>query len=91
MNPVKQIGRYQLPLLSIVAVRRRRGWRLWLTNWLIEKFDLLHEPNVYDVLLSTGHTIRFTQAEKEQYDTDMEWHGLTLQVYGMFKGLGGRG
>jgi hypothetical protein len=91
MNPISEIGRYQLPLLSVVAIRRRRSWRLWLINWLIEKFDLLYEPDAYDVLLNNGHTIRFTQAEKEKYDTDLGWHALTLQWLGAAKGLGLRG
>lgn len=91
MNPVKTIGRYQLPLLSVIAIRRRRGWRPWLINWLIERFNLEYQPNVYDVLLSNGHTLRFTEAEKEQYDTAIEWHALTCEWYGAARGLGLRG
>lgn len=91
MNPVKQIGRYQLPLLSVTAIRRRTGWRVWLINWLIEKFDLLYEPDIYDVILNNGRVICFTGAEKDQYDTALEWHAVTLQWYGAARGQGLRG
>lgn len=91
MNPVKRIGRYQLHLLSVIAIRRRSGWRVRLINWLIDKFDLTFEPDAYDVLLSNGHALRFTESEKEQYDEAMEWHALTLQWYGAARGLGLRG
>lgn len=88
MNPVKQIGRYQFPLLSVIAIRRRRGWRLWLINWLVEKLDLEHESDAYDVMLSNGQVLRFTEAEKEQYDTEREWHELTLEWLGAARGMG---
>ena len=88
MNPVKQIGRYQFPLLSVIAIRRRTGWRVRLLYWLIERFDLLYEPNAYDVLLSNGARIEFTEAEKEQYDTELEWHSLTLEWLGAARGMG---
>lgn len=88
MNPVKRIGRHQLPLFSVVAIRRRTGWRVWLVNWLIEKFNLAYQPNVYDVLLSNGHTIQFTEAEKRQYDEQLGWHAVTLEWYGAARGLG---
>ena len=88
MSPVKQIGRYQFPLLSVIAIRRRRGWRLRLIKWLVEKLNLLYEPNAYDVLLSNGARIEFTEAEKEQYDTELEWHSLTLEWLGAARGMG---
>lgn len=91
MNPVQQIGRYQLPLLSVVAIRRRSGLKLRFLVWLIEKLNLDHELDLYDVLLSNGHRLRFTQDEKEEYNTAMEWHAVTLQVYGSARGLGLRG
>jgi hypothetical protein len=91
MNPVQQIGRYSLPLLSVVAIRRRRGWRLWLIKRFVERFNLLYEPNVYDVLLNNGHTLRFTETEKEKYGEALEWHSITMQWYGAARGVGLRG
>lgn len=91
MNPVKTIGRYQLPLLSVIAIRRRTGWRLRLINWLIERFNLMYEPDVYDALLSNGMALQFTEAEKAQYDEALEWHALTCEWYGAARGLGLRG
>lgn len=83
MNPVYEIGRYQLPLLSVIAIRQRRfnGWRkilLWLR---------LSRPG-YDVLLNNGDKIHFTEEEKQKYDEAMEWHDITLQWYGSARGLG---
>lgn len=88
MNPICNIGRYDLPLGSIVAIRRRSGWRAWFINWLIEKFDLVYQPDVYDVLLSNGEKIQFTETEKAQYDETIQWHALTLEWYGAARGLG---
>lgn len=83
MNPIKQIGRYRLPILNVVAIKKRdtSGWRrfaFWIT------------PG-YDVALSNGHSIHFTEEEKEAYDKEMDTHELVMQVYGMARGSGLRG
>jgi len=75
MNPTKQIGRYMLPLLNVVAISQRTGWRAWLT------------PG-YDILLTNGHKIHFTEEEKKAYDTALEEHELVMQVWGMCKSAG---
>jgi hypothetical protein len=51
----------------------------------------MYEPDVYDVFLSNGQVIRFTEAEREEYDTQIDWHAVTLEWYGAAKGLGLRG
>lgn len=78
MNPVKQIGRYQLPILNVVAIARRTGWRGWLRSG-------------YDATLINGHVIHLTEEEKQQLDHAREEHDITMQVWGMAKGLGLRG
>jgi len=75
MNPVKQIGRYQLPILNVVAISLRTGWRAWL------------RPG-YDATLINGHVIHLTEEEKAQLDQERETHETVMQIYGMAKGLG---
>lgn len=75
MNPVKQIGRYQLPILNIVAISKRIGWRGALRSG-------------YDATLINGHVIHLTEEEKRQLDEEREKHENVMQVYGMAKGLG---
>lgn len=65
-----QIGRYQLPLASIVTLTKRTGIKSWLRDG-------------YDVLLTNGKTIHFTAEEKAAYDAAMQLHQETLQVYGL--------
>ena len=75
MNPVKEIGRYMLPILNVVAISKRTGWRGWLKRG-------------YDATLVNGHTIHLTEEEKAQLDQERETHETVMQVYGMAKGLG---
>lgn len=83
MNPVKQIGRYKLPLLNVVAIEERdkSDWRKY-AFW---------RKSGYDALLADGHRVHFTPEEKAAYDREMEHHGLVLQIYGACKGMGLRG
>lgn len=75
MNPVKQIGRYQLPILNVVSINLRTGWRKWLKRG-------------YDVHLVNGQVIHFTENERRQYNEAMEEHSIILQVWGMAKSAG---
>lgn len=91
MNPVKQIGRYQLPILNVMGAQLRTGWRVRLVDWLIEKLELPYERDAYNVLLNNGQVIRFTETEKQQWEAALNEHGIICQVYGMAKGIGLRG
>jgi len=75
MNPVKQIGRYQLPILNVAVISKRTGWRGWF------------KPG-YDATLINGHVIHLTEEEKAQLDQERETHETVMQVYGMARGLG---
>lgn len=83
MNPTKQIGRYMLPLGSVAAIEKRNtsGWRR-LLFW--------RKPG-YNALLNNGHVIHFTEEEKAEYETAMNWHVVTLEWYGAARGMGLRG
>jgi hypothetical protein len=76
MNPVKQIGRYQLPILNVASIQKRG------------RFRLRNPYSNYAVFLTNGHTIYFTEEEKRLYDQERETHETVMQVYGMAKGLG---
>src|SRR6266508_2445384 len=96
MNPVKKIGRYQLPILNVVSIARREGIGLALNQGICQIVDLINQRfklnlawrvNAYDVELINGRHIKFTGLEKQQYDEAMELHGTAMQVYGMCRGL----
>lgn len=80
MNPVRQIGRYKLPILNVAAIKGRdkRGWR---------RYAFWRVPG-YDVLLTNGSRIHFTEEEKEAYDKALDEHELVLQIYGACRGAG---
>jgi len=80
VNPIKQIGRYELPILNVVAIRARNktGWRRY-AFWL---------RSGYDALLNNGSSLHFTAEEKAQYDKEIEQHELVLQIYGACRGMG---
>jgi hypothetical protein len=79
MNPIKQIGRYQLPLLSVVAIQDLPRWRRWLTG------------ASYRVILENGRNLYFTQEERNLYDKELEFHNEVMRVYGICLGAGLRG
>jgi len=80
VNPVKQIGRYELPILNVVAIKRRdRSGLRRLAFWM--------RPG-YDVELNSGASIHFTEEEKAAFDKAMDEHELVMQVYGMCRGMG---
>jgi hypothetical protein len=78
MNPRKRIGRYELPILDVIAIERRTGWRAWLKKG-------------YSALLSNGRRIHFTEEEKKQFEAAIELHNKVIVVHGMCKSLGLRG
>lgn len=86
MNPVMNIGRYQLPLLNVAAIEEiQLTWLGKILLWLgLAKTG-------YKAILTNGHVIHFTQQEKQAYDDAKGMHDLTLQFYGMARGLGLRG
>lgn len=97
MNPVKQIGRYQLPILNVVSITRREGMGLALSQGASRCVDLINQRfkrnipwrvNAYDVELINGHRIKFTDFEKQQYDEALAEHNLIMQVWGMAKSAG---
>lgn len=83
MNPICEIGRYNLPLGSVTAIRKRQfdGWRKILLRLR------LAQPG-YDAILNNGQIIHFTEEEKEKYDTAIEWHSIVVQWYGAARGMG---
>lgn len=83
MNPVKRIGRYQLPLLNVVAIQERQFTRL---GNILFRLGILRGG--YDVTLTNGHTVHFTPEEKRLYDEAMEEHAIVMQVWGMCKSAG---
>ena len=75
MNPVKQIGRYEIPILSVAVIKKRYGF--WSKVW----------PG-YDVIMTNGAKLRFTETEKQEYDQACEEHAIVMQVWGMCKSAG---
>lgn len=104
MNPVKRIGRYQLPILNVVAIQERQGIKAILTLLRLSLVAIIYrifgyspdeywkagfpESPGYDATLINGHTIHLTEEEKGQLDQAREEHETIMQVYGMAKGLG---
>lgn len=74
MNPIKQIGRYEIPIASVAFTKRRTGF----TGWL--------RPG-YDVTLFGGHTLHLTADEKAELDDAVQLHNETMQVMGMVSHL----
>jgi hypothetical protein len=75
MNPAKEIGRYQIPILSVIGIKRRTGLAGW---W---------RPG-YDVWLANGRKIHFTEEEKGLLDAALDEHDLVMQIYGMCQSAG---
>jgi hypothetical protein len=104
MNPVKRIGRYQLPILNVVAIQEREGVKAALTLLKLSLVAITYrifgyspdenwkaefpESPGYDATLINGHVIHLTEEEKQQLDQERETHEKVMQVYGMAKGLG---
>jgi hypothetical protein len=70
MNTTKRIGRYMLPILSVVAIKQRSGLRACLKKG-------------YDVILYNGHRIHFTEEEKQQYEQAIKKHNQVKMLFGM--------
>lgn len=74
MNPIKTIGRYEIPIGSVVMIERRTGWKAFF------------RPG-YNVLLSSGVVLYMTNDEKAQLDEAQCIHGKVMEVFGMYKTL----
>ena len=70
MNPVKQIGRYEIPIASVLVVEKKAGFWAWL------------KPG-YKVVLASGIVLHLNESEKQELDKARELHGQTMQVLGM--------
>lgn len=67
MNPIKTIGRFEIPIASVVMTKKRTGFLGWLF------------PG-YDVLLIGGATLRISEEEKAELDHERELHLATMEV-----------
>lgn len=74
MNPVKQIGRYEIPIASVVIIEKKTGFRS------------LFSPG-YKVLLASGIVLHLTNQEKEELDAARLLHSQTMDVMHMVAGL----
>jgi len=97
MNPVKQIGKYMLPILNVVSITRRDGAILSLSRGVSRVIDSINfrfklniawRVNVYDVELINGRHIKFTDIEKQQYDEELALHEKIMEIWGMCKSAG---
>ena len=70
MNPVKQIGRYEIPIASVLIVEKKTGFWAWL------------KPG-YKVVLASGIVLHLNETEKQELDNARELHSQTMQVLGM--------
>jgi hypothetical protein len=75
MNPIAEIGRYQIPIASIVLVEE--------LSWLQ---SLLHRAK-YKALLASGHIICLTKEEKQQLDEARGIHEKTIEVLHQVAGM----
>ena len=70
MNPIKEIGRYRLPIGSVTLIERRTGWKgLLKPGWNIH--------------LSNGMKLCLTDAEKLQLDEELDTHSKVMEVLSM--------
>lgn len=74
MNPVKQIGRYQIPIADIVIVQKRTGLKA------------LFLPG-YDVLMCQGVKIRLNDSEMDELNREREIHEKTIEVLYQVAGM----
>jgi len=70
MNPIKTIGRFQIPIASVVIIKKRSGF--W--GWLAPGFD---------VKLQGGIKLSLNESEGEQLKDEIETHQAVMQVMGM--------
>ena len=74
MNPVKKIGRYEIPIGSVLSVRKRTGLKA------------VFFPG-YDVFMAGGIVFRMNNAEKLELDIERQKHEEIMQVMGMIRDL----
>ena len=70
MNPIKQIGRYHIPIASVLMIQKRSGFKGFFL------------PG-YDVTLVNGATFRMNAKEKALLDEEMQIHTETMTMLGM--------
>lgn len=99
MNPIKQIGRYQIPILSVIAIKQRSGTKVWVTSLCLFLVMLIvalvrRQPRPawpdpgYEVMLATGRVVRFTAEEKRLLDEALDEHDTIMHVYGICQSAG---
>ena len=70
INPIKEIGRFQIPIASVIVVKKRSGFWGWLS------------PG-YNVMLTGGIKLSLNESEGEELKTEIENHEMVMQVMGM--------
>src|SRR5262245_37962657 len=84
MNPMIKIGRYEIPIGSVIGVQTRQVGRL--QRFYCKLFRRV--PTLqYDVYLAGGITLCLTEEEKQQLDEERATHEAVMQVMGMIAGL----
>lgn len=74
MNPVKTIGRYEIPIASVVMTERRTGWKA------------IFRPG-FDVVLASGVRLYLTNKEKAELDEARGMHAKVMDVHQMIETL----
>jgi hypothetical protein len=74
MSPIKQIGRYEIPIGSVLVVEKRTGF--WGALF----------PS-YNVTLAGGVVIRLNEAEKAELDEARGFHSKVMEVWGIISDM----
>jgi len=80
MNPIIKIGRYEIPIGSVLSVQTRQ---IGLIRRLYCKLLRRAPAPEYDVYLAGGIKLRFTEEEKQKLDDERSTHEAVMQVMGM--------
>jgi len=84
MNPMIKIGRYEIPIGSVIGAQARQIGAL--RRFYCKLFRRVPVPS-YDVYLAGGISLRLTEEEKQQLDEERATHEAVMQVMGMIAGL----
>ena len=99
MNPIANIGRYQIPILSVIGVKKRTGAKYWLQSLCLFVMRLIvatvrREPRPawpdsgYDAMFANGALCHFTAEEKRLFDEAIEEHEAVMHIYGVCRSAG---